>query len=64
MRVQTGTGKPGKMGEYFPVREKLGNLFRLKKSRNFTPNTGKVWKMNKLQTKKRECLLANGQIFS
>ena len=42
-RVPTRTGKPGKMGRHFPVREKSGNLVRLEKSGKITQNTGKIW---------------------
>ena len=38
--VPTGTGKTGKMGRNFPVREK-GILLRQEKSGNFTQNTRK-----------------------
>ena len=45
-RVPTQTGKPGKMGRHFPVREKSGN-FELtgkvrEKSGKITQNTGKL----------------------
>ena len=41
-RVLTRTGKPGKMGRHFPVREKSGNLNRLEKSGKITQNTGQL----------------------
>ena len=44
-RVPTGTGKqgkPGKMGDHFPVKEKSGNFVQTGKVREFYPNTGKV----------------------
>ena len=41
--VPTLTGKPGKMGKHFPVREKSENCVnRLEKSGNFTQNIGKL----------------------
>ena len=42
-RVLNRTGKPGKVGRHFPVREKSGNLNRLEKSGKITQNTGKLW---------------------
>ena len=45
-RVPTGTGKPGKMGRHFPVREKSGNFEQTgkvrEKSGKTTQNTGKL----------------------
>ena len=45
-RVPTRTGKPGKMGRHFPVREKSGNFDQTgkvrEKSRKITQNTGKL----------------------
>ena len=51
VRVPTRTGKPGKMGRHFPVREKSGNFeqtgkFR-EKSGKATPNTGKLKEFQK-----------------
>ena len=44
-RVPTQTGKPGKMGRHFPVREKSGNFDQTgkvrEKSWKITQNTGK-----------------------
>ena len=40
--VPTWTGKPGKTGRHFPVREKSGNFDKLEQSWNFTQNTGKM----------------------
>ena len=37
-RVPTRTGKPGKMGRHFPVREKSGNLEQTGKLREFEIN--------------------------
>ena len=45
--VPTPTGKPGKTGEHFPVRESQGILLRLEKSGNFTQileKSEKCWK--------------------
>ena len=42
IRVPTRTGKPGKMGRYFPVKEKSGILNRLENSGKITQDTGKV----------------------
>ena len=42
LRVNTRTGKPGKMGRHFPVRENQGILNRLEKSGKITQNTGKL----------------------
>ena len=46
IRVPTQTGKPGKMGRHFPVREKSGNFEQTgkvrEKSGKFTQNTGKL----------------------
>ena len=45
-RVLTRTGKPGKMGRHFPVREKSGNFEQTgkvrEKSGKITQNTGKL----------------------
>ena len=41
-RVPTQTGKPGKMGRHFPVREKSGNFEQTGKVREITQNTGKL----------------------
>ena len=44
-RVPTGTenqGKPGKIGEHFPVREKSGNFVQTGKVGEFAQTTGKV----------------------
>ena len=45
-RVPTRTGKPGKMGRHFPVREKSGNFEQTRKVREksgkITQNTGKL----------------------
>ena len=45
-RVPTRTGKPGKMGRHFPVREKSGNFEQTRKvkekSGKITQNTGKL----------------------
>ena len=45
-RVPTRTGKPGKMGRHFPVREKSGNFDQTgkvrEKSGKITQNTGKL----------------------
>ena len=40
-RVPTRTGKPGKMGRHFPVREKSGNFEQTGKVRE---NDTKYWK--------------------
>ena len=46
IRVPTRTGKPGKMGRHFPVREKSGNFEQTgkvrEKSGKTTQNTGKL----------------------
>ena len=42
VRVPTRTGKPGKMGRHFPVREKLGNFEQTGK---FRENHTKYWKI-------------------
>ena len=48
-RVPTRTGKPGKMGRHFPVREKSGNFEQTgkvrEKSGKITQNTGKLRKI-------------------
>ena len=41
IKVPTRTGKPGKMGRYFPVREKSGNFEETGKVRE---NHTKYWK--------------------
>ena len=45
-RVPTQTGKPGKMGRHFPVKEKSGNFEQTgkvrEKSGKITQNTGKT----------------------
>ena len=45
-RVPTRTGKPGKMGRHFPVREKSGNFEQTgkvrEKSGKITQNTGNL----------------------
>ena len=45
-RVPTRTGKPGKMGRHFPVREKSGNFEQTgkvrEKSGKITQNIGKL----------------------
>ena len=50
--TRTGkTGKPGKMGRHFPVREKSGNFEQTgkvrEKSGKTTPNTGKLREFQK-----------------
>ena len=50
-RVPTQTGKPGKMGKYFPVREKSGNFEQTGKVRE---NHTKYWKTHRNSDK---CLL-------
>ena len=50
--TRTGkSGKPGKMGEHFPVREKSGNFAKTgkvrEKSGNFIQNTGNQKILNK-----------------
>ena len=46
IRVPTRTGKPGKMGRHFPVREKSGNFEQTgkvtEKSGKTIQNTGKL----------------------
>ena len=46
VRVPTQTGKPGKMGRHFPVREKSGNFEQTgkvrEKSWKIAQNTGKL----------------------
>ena len=42
IRVPTRTGKPGKMGRHFPVREKSGNFEQTGKIRE---NQTKYWKI-------------------
>ena len=41
IRVPTLTGKPGKMGSHFPVREKSGNF---EQTGNVRENHTKYWK--------------------
>ena len=41
-RVPIRTGKPGKMGRCFPVREKSGNFEQIGKSGKITQNNGKI----------------------
>ena len=45
-RVPTRTGKPGKMGRHFPVREKSGNFEQTGKVRE---NHTKYWKILKFE---------------
>ena len=47
-RVPTGTGKPGKMGRHFPVREKSGNFEQTGKVRE---NHTKYWKTQGISDK-------------
>ena len=47
-RVPTRTGKPGKMGRHFPVREKSGNFEQTGKGRE---NDTKYWKIQGLSEK-------------
>ena len=47
-RVPTRTGKPGKMGRHFPVREKSGNFEQTGKVRE---NHIKYWKNEKISDK-------------
>ena len=54
--VPTGTGKPGKMGRHFPVRESQGILPRLEKSQNFTQNIGKILKKKNCTEKLKKIL--------
>ena len=44
--VPTGTGKPGKMGRHFPVREKSGNFYQTGKVREFYT---KYWKISEFE---------------
>ena len=41
-RVPTGTGKPGKMRQLFPVREKSGNFEKILKSQGILSKSGKT----------------------
>ena len=50
--VPTRTGKPGKTGEHFPVRENPGILLRLENSENFTQHTVKIRKKYTQKLKK------------
>ena len=45
VRVPTRTGKPGKMGRHFPVREKSGNFEQTGKVRE---NHTKYWNLRKI----------------
>ena len=47
-RVPTRTGKPGKMGRHFPIREKSGNFGQTGKVRE---NYTKYWKNEKISDK-------------
>ena len=47
-RVPTQTGKPGKMGRHFPVREKSGNFEQTGKVRE---NHTKYWKNENISDK-------------
>ena len=47
-RVPTRTGKPGKMGRHFPVREKSGNFVQTGKVRE---NHTKYWKTQGIRDK-------------
>ena len=47
-RVPTRTGKPGKMGRHFPVREKSGNFEQTGKVRE---NHTKYWKTQGIRDK-------------
>ena len=49
VRVPTRTGKPGKMGRHFPVREKSGNFEQTGKVRE---NHTKYWKTEGISGKK------------
>ena len=48
VRVPTRTGKPGKMGRHFPVREKSGNFEQTGKVRE---NHTKYWKTQGISDK-------------
>ena len=48
LRVPTRTGKPGKMGRHFPVREKSGNFEQTGKVRE---NHTKYWKTQGISPK-------------
>ena len=57
-RVPTDTGKPGKMRQLFPVREKSGNFEKMSKSQGILNESGKSQgklihklKFNQLRTK-------------
>ena len=55
--VPTGTEKPGKTGEHFPVRQKSGNFDKTGKVREFYSKYWKNEKFNQLTTLgKLECL--------
>ena len=56
--IPTWTGKPGKMGKLFPVREKLGNFEQTGKVKEFYP---KYWKIEGISPKywKTERILAS-----
>ena len=48
-RVPTRTGKPGKMGRHFPVREKSGNFEQTWKSKvKVRENDTKYWAFRKI----------------
>ena len=47
-RVPTRTGKPGKIGRHFPVREKSGNFEQTGKVRE---NHTKYWKTEEISEK-------------
>ena len=47
-RVPTRTGKPGKMGRYFPVRKKSGNF---EKTGKVGENLTKYWKIQGISDK-------------
>ena len=53
--VPTRSGKPGKMGEHFPVREGLGNLTKTGKVREFyqkyQKNKKLYWKIKKIKVR-------------
>ena len=54
--VPTRTGKPGKIGEHFPLREKSGKFAKTGKVREFGPKYWKIgtklyWKLEKILEK-------------
>ena len=61
--VPTRTGKPRKMGEHFPVREKAGNFAKTGKGGEFYP---KYWKIRKNYTGKlkKKILEKSGKFIS